>query len=171
MRELSDLLTSDQMAPLSTTEVRHYLETISQMASENRLSFQNYTQSQLDRSQIYSSPSFELTLVKWKNGQQSHIHDHQGCISGILVLDGIALETAFRRNGFGFIYPVRLRCLMKGQIIISCNDEIHQIANPHEGHLVSLHLHSPPLRTTNVYTLDTPHAEKAFGVEVWDCAL
>lgn len=100
-----------------------------------------YARNVLARSQWY-----ELVVICWRSGQSSPIHDHLGTVCGVRVVDGIATETTYQEVGGGRVRPVARRECSPGNVLISCDTDIHLITNEvHDRGLITLHLYSPAL--------------------------
>jgi cysteine dioxygenase len=104
---------------------------------------------------IHRTPQFEALLLCWRSGQRSAIHDHAGSTCGIKVIAGTATETTYAASPCGRLYPVRSRCLETGSVCVSRDADIHQMANlaPTGQDLVTLHIYSPPLAATRIYSI------------------
>jgi cysteine dioxygenase len=95
---------------------------------------------------LAKSDWYELVVICWRTGQSSPIHDHIGTVCGVRVVDGIATETTYREVGGGRVSPVARRNFGPGDVLISCDTDIHLITNEHPDRgLITLHLYSPAL--------------------------
>jgi cysteine dioxygenase len=104
---------------------------------------------------IHRTPRFEVLLLCWRSGQRSAIHDHAGSTCGIRIIAGTATETIYAASPCGRLYPVRSRCLETGSVCVNHDADIHQMANlaPTGQDLITLHIYSPPLAATRIYSI------------------
>jgi len=95
---------------------------------------------------LAKSAWYELVVICWRSGQSSPIHDHLGTVCGVRVVAGTATETTYRETGGGRVRAVSRRTVGPGQVLLSCDTDIHLISNadPSQG-LITLHLYSPSL--------------------------
>jgi cysteine dioxygenase len=99
------------------------------------------------RNVLAKSPWYELVVICWRSGQSSPIHDHLGTVCGVRVVDGIATETTYREVGGNRVQAVARREFGPGDVMISCDTDIHLITNEiADRGLITLHLYSPALQ-------------------------
>jgi cysteine dioxygenase len=98
------------------------------------------------RNVLAKSQWYELVVICWRSGQSSPIHDHLGTVCGVRVVDGIATETTYREVGGNRVHAVARREFGPGNVLISCDTDIHLITNEvADRGLITLHLYSPAL--------------------------
>jgi cysteine dioxygenase len=124
-----------------------------ELAEYVRFSEQGYT-----RNLVRSGPWYELLVLCWTNGQCSPIHDHAGSSCGVRVLRGVLTETSFAFDPEGRFDAVGSRDLAAGTVCGSQDGDLHQVANlqDNDADLVTLHVYSPPLRSTGLSTCTSP---------------
>ncbi len=99
------------------------------------------------RSLVILREQYELLVMTWLPGQESDPHDHAGSICVLQVLEGAAVEAAFRLAPDGYVEQDYEQPLERGAISAGEDIGIHTIRNPMSatGPLVSVHVYSPPL--------------------------
>ena len=104
------------------------------------------------RNLVSACELFELLVICWKPGQVSPIHDHQGQRCWMAVLEGGMRETQFHTTPQGPLREGRTTELQPGAVAY-IQDEIglHEIAPLGEGHGVTLHLYSHPIRECRIF--------------------
>jgi cysteine dioxygenase len=107
------------------------------------------------RNLVDSGPWHHLLVLCWRNGQRSPIHDHCGSNCAVRVLEGTLTETLFSRAANGLIRADSSRELGPGGVVVSADEDVHQISNlqPGGADLVTLHIYSPPLLIMGTYSL------------------
>lgn len=112
------------------------------------------------RTRVFKNDIVEIIVLAWKSGQRSLIHDHEGSVCALRIIDGEATETAFQKATNGHVYPFRSYKAETGKVISSFGNNIHQVSNLQDKkNLVSLHVYSPPLAMTSSYSLTTEKTE------------
>jgi cysteine dioxygenase len=104
---------------------------------------------------LHRGPDFEALLLCWRSGHRSPIHDHEGSICGVRVIEGTATETIYGPSPCGRLVPLRSRRLVAGSVCVSCDADIHQMGNlAAPGHdLITLHVYAPPLSGMRIYSI------------------
>ncbi len=108
----------------------------------------SYKESCYERNSIYKDESIEILCLCWKPGQKSTIHDHVGSNCGVKVLEGVCREKFFTVvNESQLLVRESKKAISynPGQITLSHPGSVHQLENPGESGLISLHVYSPPL--------------------------
>ena len=110
------------------------------------------------RNLMHAGPAYQALILCWRNGQRSPIHDHRGSSCGVLVLEGVAVETVFERTRSGMVYATRSHEHSAGSVCATQDADIHQVSNLQEdaADLVTLHVYSPPLLSMGTYSLFDP---------------
>lgn len=145
---------------LSEGDIKHLLLKINSSLGEitnlAKFSEQNY-----HRERILIDTNMEVLILGWLNGQRSKIHDHIGSTCGVLVLQGEAIETTFRKTDNNHIYATGSCFYKQGDITTGQDEDIHQISNlaSNASSLVTLHIYSPPINEFNCYQLTSQKKE------------
>jgi cysteine dioxygenase len=118
------------------------------------------------RNLVRAADHYHLWVLCWRNGQRSPIHDHKGSACGVRILEGTATVTLFERAKNGHIKAVASEDHGTGDVIVSADDDIHQVSNLQgdNADLITLHLYTPPLLRMGVYSIFEPTR----GEEVWE---
>lgn len=117
------------------------------------------------RNLVCRTPTFELLVLCWKPGQESTIHDHAGSLNAITVNRGaltsrIFVPAAGVPAGSGPVVLDHVDTFRPGQGWTGVGrGGIHQLANTGDEDLVTVHVYAPPLRTLNVFSLESPEVE------------
>jgi predicted metal-dependent enzyme (double-stranded beta helix superfamily) len=93
-------------------------------------------------------------LIAWPAGTGLGMHDHQGSDAVLTVLRS-SLRERYLDGG-----AVRQRTLQPGRSVRLAADHVHEVVNANGVEALSLHLYSPPLRSTDF------RADKAIEVMV-----
>ena len=92
---------------------------------------------------------WEIMLVAWQSGQITPIHDHRGCMGGMVVLSGTLAEERFTTpTGTPELVDDRLR--PEGDVCDIGPTTLHRLL-PRSARAVSLHIYRPPLRTMGIW--------------------
>ncbi len=107
------------------------------------------------RNLVFEGDHYHLLIICWRSGQRSPIHNHAGSVCGLKVLTGVATETVFVGTPSGLLKPGATHEVRAGQIVVSQDDDIHQVSNLEapETDLVTLHIYSPALLRMDTYSL------------------
>jgi len=104
------------------------------------------------RNTVAASGWYELLVVCWAPGQQSHIHDHAGSACAFRVIEGTGSETTYLRSEGGLVRPVSAEILTRGDVCASHDADIHRVANDTDDEdFITLHLYAPALSLMNTY--------------------
>ncbi len=105
---------------------------------------------------IHQSTAYEALVLCWRSGQRSPIHDHKGSICAVYIIEGTATETIYAPSPCGRLFPAHSRSAGPRSLCVSQDADIHQMGNlqPEGRDLVSLHLYSPPLSASRIYSID-----------------
>jgi DMSO/TMAO reductase YedYZ molybdopterin-dependent catalytic subunit len=117
------------------------------------------------RNLIRAGECYHLWAMCWRNGQRSPIHDHNGSACAFVVLEGTASVTNFRRAPNGHVLATGSKDYSTGQIVVTSDDDMHQVSNLQAGNadLITLHVYSPPLLRMGTYSI----TDATRGEEVW----
>jgi cysteine dioxygenase len=108
------------------------------------------------RNLVVRTQAFELLALCWFPGQQTIIHDHGGSVGAARVYRGNLTSRLFAAADG---QPARLAgadVVGPGGIAAVDRPDIHQLANPGPGELVTIHIYSPPLTTVGMYSTESP---------------
>ena len=120
----------------------------------------NHGSKRYSRNIVAASGWYELLVVCWAPGQQSHIHDHSGSACAFRVIEGTGSETTYLRAGGGLVRPVAAEILSRGDVCASHDADIHRVANDTDDEdFITLHLYAPALSLMNTYEAE-PGAEE-----------
>jgi cysteine dioxygenase len=113
----------------------------------------HFDDSRYQRNLYCQGSAYQALILCWKPDQRSPIHDHRGSSCGVKVLQGVATETIFERNGRGHLKFKEVSDLVSGCVVGSQDDDIHEVANLDNENLVTLHVYSPPLKQMGMYEI------------------
>jgi cysteine dioxygenase len=118
------------------------------------------------RNLVHAGDRYHLWVLCWRNGQRSPIHDHAGSACAVRILEGTATVTFFERTRNGHIKAVASEDYPAGQVVVSADEDIHQVSNLQgdDADLITLHIYTPPLLRMGVYSI----LERTRGEEVWE---
>lgn len=108
------------------------------------------------RTLIHSGPCYEALIMCWLPNQRSPIHDHGGSACAVRIVSGAAVEMIYALDPSGLASPVSQSLFTSGDVVCSADADVHSLANALTGNapgelLVTLHIYSPPLRSTRKY--------------------
>jgi cysteine dioxygenase len=118
------------------------------------------------RNLVRAADHYHLWVLCWRNGQRSPIHDHKGSACGVRIIEGTATVTLFERAKNGHIKAVASEDHGPNDVVVSADDDIHQVSNLQSGNadLITLHIYTPPLLRMGTYSI----LEPTRGEEVWE---
>ena len=118
------------------------------------------------RNLIRLGPGYAALALCWGPGQVSPIHDHTGSVCGVRVISGDVWETRYDRSSDGLLVEGDESCHRTGQVCGSWDTDIHILSNRSEDRpAVTLHVYTPPLKTFNVYQLDSTEVKACLDRE------
>ncbi len=158
--------------PASLHDLVRYLDGLTGRASMDRLDAElraldlapgdldpwtNFDAGGYQRNVVCEGTWYQMLLLCWGTGQRSPIHDHARSVCGFRVMGGTCTETIFERTPAGYIKPTTTVDYAEGEIVVSSDADIHQVANlcGPEQRLATLHIYSPALTAVSTYDLDT----------------
>lgn len=113
------------------------------------------------RNLVEANEYFELIVLCWQEGQKSPIHNHAGSSCWMACLEGTIEETYYhivepdeQKTANGICPNLRkgTSSQMHQGDVGYIHDEIAlHVIRPVEGHGVSLHLYSPPIKNCSIY--------------------
>ncbi|MBK1830037.1 cysteine dioxygenase family protein [Verrucomicrobiaceae bacterium R5-34] len=156
LQPLIDYLAQVKHRPDMEVLRQHMLE--ADVTAEDMGEFVQYNASGYRRNMVFESDAVELLCLCWKSGQRSPIHDHASSVCGVKIIEGTGTETVFERTPSGYIKAVSSEDYSYGQVLVSEDADIHQVANLQstDQDLVTLHIYSPPLRSMKTWMIDSP---------------
>ena len=131
-----------------------------QLSYEDLDSYLYFDKHKYTRNLIFQSPKFELMTLCWGGNQETPIHDHNGSLGVMQVIQGELHETLYKENPTsGCLIKMEERKAGEG-FITSIEDSIgyHKIANKSEQPAVSLHFYAKPIEC--FYTYNSKNLEK-----------
>jgi quercetin dioxygenase-like cupin family protein len=87
------------------------------------------------------SEAYEAWVIAWPSGSGLEMHDHDGSIATMYVVNGRLRERYVGRNG-----EVSVRWLGGGDVIEMQRDHQHEVINLDATEVISVHVYSPRLR-------------------------
>jgi DMSO/TMAO reductase YedYZ molybdopterin-dependent catalytic subunit len=125
----------------------------------------HFASTSYQRNLVRAGEWYHLWVMCWRNGQRSPIHDHTGSACAVCVLEGTATVTAFERAPNGHVKAAGSSDYAPGQIVVTADDDLHQVSNLQAGNadLITLHLYTPPLIRMGTYSI----TDATRGEEVW----
>jgi cysteine dioxygenase len=105
------------------------------------------------RTLIHDNRNYEVPVLCWRSGQSSPIHDHGESYCGVLVVEGLATETAFLANQAGHVLDCRSRLITASTMVVSRFADVHPVANLENAgrDLITLHVYSRRLTMTRYF--------------------
>jgi cysteine dioxygenase len=104
------------------------------------------------RNTVLLNDNLELVVICWLAGQASAIHDHGDSRCLYLVVDGEMKEERFRVEGDAEPEPVDVRTFGRGDVTLALGSDVHRIRNDTAQNLTTVHIYSPPLANTRMFT-------------------
>ncbi len=140
--------------PLSLNELRALLQQL-EFDSADLTKHLQFDESGYRRNLLRRTTAYEALLLCFEAGQRTPIHDHCGCVCGVRVLQGQAIETNFESTPDGWLFATGSRELPEGGVVGSQDMDIHQLSNLQTGgrRLVTLHIYTPPLGEVGNYSI------------------
>jgi DMSO/TMAO reductase YedYZ molybdopterin-dependent catalytic subunit len=125
----------------------------------------HFSESAYQRNLVRAGEHYHVWVMCWHNGQRSPIHDHHGSACALVILDGTATVTNFEKAANGHVKAMGSKDYTPGQIVVSADDDMHQVSNLQAGNadLITFHVYSPPLLRMGTYSI----TDAARGEEVW----
>lgn len=115
--------------------------------------FRSFSDDHYTRNRIFRNEFAELLVLGWVPGQESMIHDHDGSVGAVRVLEGSIREIKFVWDEDGKLIEGKSADAGTGMIAGVGEPDIHQLVCTTEngGPAVTLHLYAPPLEGLNIY--------------------
>ena len=112
------------------------------------------------RNIVHVSSKCEFTVLCFKKGQITPIHDHGGSIGITIIREGTMTEELFDKQHTGIIVPSLNRKFHAGGMSYINLTTIHRVSNTHNENLVTVNIYFPPLTLMNIYNLENTKTEK-----------
>jgi predicted metal-dependent enzyme (double-stranded beta helix superfamily) len=143
----------ENISPFSHEEITKFLINLSLQAKEVS-SIARFDPEKYARIRLHDGENFEVLMLCWLQGQRTRIHDHSGSLCAVKVLQGIGNETIYMPVGKSrSVKPVKRISIANGSVTVSRDADIHSLGVHVDSKdpLITLHVYSPPLRTTLPY--------------------
>ena len=112
------------------------------------------------RNIVHVSSKCEATVLCFKKGQITPIHDHGGSLGITIIREGTMTEELFNKLPTGMIAPIFARRFHTSELSYINTTTIHRVSNTHNRNLVAMNIYFPPLTLMNIYNLENTKAEK-----------
>lgn len=112
------------------------------------------------RNIVHVSGKCEITILCFKEGQATPIHDHGSSIGVTLIRKGIMTEELFDKQQGGIIMPSFTRGFRAGEMSYVNRTTIHRVSNDKDEGLVAINIYFPPLTLMNIYNTKNNKVEK-----------
>ena len=112
------------------------------------------------RNIVHVSSKCEVTVLCFKKGQITPIHDHGGATGITIIREGTMTEELFNKLPTVMIAPTFTRRFHTRELSYINITTIHRVSNAHNEDLVTMNIYFPPLTLMNIYNLENTHAEK-----------
>lgn len=115
--------------------------------------FRGFDTCRYARNTVELNDAYELVVICWLPGQLSTIHDHGRSNCLYLVVEGEMTEELYGDADTidGEPELVRSRTFRRGDVTLAAGSDVHRIVAG-EGHLVTVHVYSPPLEDVRHFT-------------------
>ena len=119
-------------------------------------SYCSWSEDSYTRNCIIDSEKFELILICWGESQMTPIHDHGGEECWVKVIEGELREKIYQKNDTGALTIVK-SAISKTNDITYMIDFMgfHSLENLSNKRSMSLHLYAKPIRSCNLYDVDS----------------
>jgi hypothetical protein len=97
---------------------------------------------------LYSNHLIDAWIIAWNGRTSTGLHDHDGSVGALRVLQGRVFQTAPRQTGGG--QPIAASA---GSTVVFDSDHIHCL-DTSGGLTATLHAYSPPLSRMGLYTAE-----------------
>ncbi len=112
------------------------------------------------RNIVHVSSKCEFTVLCFKKGQITPIHDHGGSLGITIIRKGTFTEELFNKLPTGMIAPTFTRRFHMSELSYINLATIHRVSNAHNGNLVTMNIYFPPLTLMNIYNLENTQVGK-----------
>lgn len=112
------------------------------------------------RNLVHVSSKCEFTVLCFKKGQITPIHDHGDSIGITIIREGTMTEELFNKLPTNMIAHTFTRRFHPSELSYINLTTIHRVSNAHNGNLVTMNIYFPPLTLMNIYNLENTQMEK-----------
>lgn len=161
LKNFIDRLESLPDKPSLDTLKTHVLE-----MDERQLPIKEYTSFSdqgYRRTVVHVSNKCEVTVICFKRGQFTPIHDHGSSVGVTIIQEGTMTEELFMRQPTGMITPAFTRRYHRSELAYVNVTTIHRVADTHTGDLTTVNIYFPPLTLMNIYNVENTQTEKWFA--------
>jgi len=120
----------------------------------------SFSDTDYKRNIVHVSSKCEVTVLCFKKGQITPIHDHGGSTGITIMREGTMTEELFNKLPAVMIAPTFTRRFHTRELSDINTTTIHRVSNAHNEDLVTINIYFPPLTLMNIYNLENTHAEK-----------
>jgi len=120
----------------------------------------SFSDTDYKRNIVHVSSKCEVTVLCFKKGQITPMHDHGGSIGITIMREGIMTEELFNKLPTGMIAPTFTRRFRTSELSYINITTIHRVSNAHNENLVTMNIYFPPLTLMNIYNLENTQMEK-----------
>ncbi|MNI08553.1 Cysteine dioxygenase [compost metagenome] len=105
------------------------------------------------RNVIFRNDHLEVVVIHLPTNSSTAIHDHGADSIGCMyVVEGQITNIEYKADSEGFPQQNDISVIYSGECCIFPYGQIHQLTNPHNNRVISLHVYSPPLSSVRTYT-------------------
>lgn len=122
--------------------------------------YSSFSDAAYKRNVVHVSSKCEFTVLCFKKGQITPIHDHGGSLGITIVRSGTMTEELYNKLPTGMIAPTFTRKFHTNEMSYINISTIHRISNTHNDNLVTMNIYFPPLTLMNLYNLESTKTEK-----------
>ena len=118
--------------------------------------FRHFNKAKYTRNLIHQTDKFELMTICWMPNHETPIHDHNGSLGYMLVLEGSVKEIIYKKiPGSTSLATVAEEKINAGEItFIDDTVGYHKIINLSKAPSMSLHFYAKPIESFHVYNKD-----------------
>jgi cysteine dioxygenase len=119
-----------------------------------------FSDQEYKRNIVHVSNKCEVTVLCFKRGQFTPIHDHGSSIGITIIKAGTMTEELFNKQPTGMVVPTFTRRFRSGEMSYVNLTTIHRVSNAHLSDLVTINIYFPPLTLMNIYNKENAKIEK-----------
>ena len=105
---------------------------------------------------LYRSTDVEVIVIHVPGGRRTTIHDHADSIGCAIVVEGELENQLYTLDAEGFPVPRSSYTVRQGECLEAPHGQIHELINPRQERMISLHAYAPPLSGVKRYA---PYSE------------
>lgn len=151
-RLLAELEATPELTPRSTERVLKSLRpTLSDVAP--------YLTEPLDkpygRELLFATDAFEVLVMTWAFESACLPHNHGDAFGWVFVVQGVAINELYEREGTGRVRFVRDLVVAEGKLCFAPRFVVHAMRNPSpDTRLITLHVYSPRIERMEVFDVE-----------------